>query len=55
MLVVSLVWHALFVVEVIWGLTPLLQDAGYVIWALWHVNCWRSGAPGGHNGAPDNT
>jgi len=34
MLVVSLVWHALFVVEVIWGLTPLLQDAGYVIWAL---------------------
>ena len=30
MLVLSLVWLALFVVEVIWGLTPLLQDAGYV-------------------------
>ncbi len=34
MLVLSLVWLALFIAEVIWGLTPLLQDAGYVIWAL---------------------
>ena len=30
MLVLSLVWLALFVVEVIRGLTPLLEDAGYV-------------------------
>ena len=34
MLVLSLVWLALFVVEIVWGLTPLLEDAGYVIWAL---------------------
>jgi voltage-gated potassium channel len=34
MLVLSFVWLALFVIEMIRGLTPLLEDIGYVIWAL---------------------
>ena len=34
MLVLSFVWLGLFVVEVIWGLSPPLEDAGYAIWAL---------------------
>ncbi|MBN1239627.1 MAG: ion transporter [Gammaproteobacteria bacterium] len=34
MLVLAFVWLALFVVEVIWGLSPLLEILGYVIWAL---------------------
>lgn len=34
MLVLAFVWLALFVVEVIWGLSPLLEAAGYVIWSV---------------------
>ena len=34
MLVLAFLWLALFVVEVIWGLTPLLEIAGTIIWAL---------------------
>jgi voltage-gated potassium channel len=34
MLVLSFVWLALFIVEMIWGLSPLLEDAGYAIWGL---------------------
>ena len=34
MLVLGFVWLALFVVELIWGLTPLLQAIGTVIWII---------------------
>ena len=34
MLVLGFVWLALLVVELIWGLTPLLEVAGTVIWAV---------------------
>jgi voltage-gated potassium channel len=34
MLVLAFIWLALFVVEVVWGLSPLLEAAGYVIWAV---------------------
>jgi len=34
MLVLAFVWLALFVWEMVWGLNPLLEIAGYVIWAL---------------------
>lgn len=37
MVVLAFLWLALFVVEVIWGLTPLLEIAGYVIWVLFIV------------------
>jgi voltage-gated potassium channel len=34
MLILSFVWLALFIVEIIWGLSPLLEVAGYAIWAI---------------------
>lgn len=34
MLVLALVWLGLFVVEIVWGLTPLLRTIGQVIWAI---------------------
>ena len=34
MLVLAFIWLALFVVEVVWGLSPLLQLAGYIIWVI---------------------
>ena len=34
MLVLSFVWLALFVAEILWGLSPLLQYAGYAIWTV---------------------
>ncbi len=34
MLVLAFVWLALFVYELLWGLNPLLEAAGYVIWGL---------------------
>lgn len=37
MLVLAFIWLALFVVEVIWGLNPLLEILGYIIWALFAV------------------
>lgn len=37
MVVLAFLWLALFVVEVLWGLTPLLEIAGYMIWVLFIV------------------
>jgi voltage-gated potassium channel len=37
MLVLAFVWLALFVVETLWGTSPLLTYVGYVIWALFFV------------------
>lgn len=34
MLVLAFVWLALFVAEVLWGLTPFLEAVGTVVWAL---------------------
>jgi len=34
MLVLAFVWLALVIVEFVWGLSPLLEAAGYFIWAL---------------------
>ena len=34
MLILSFVWLALFVAEMIRGLSPLLDDAGYAIWVI---------------------
>lgn len=34
MLVLAFVWLALFVVEMVWGLTRILEVAGYVIWGI---------------------
>ena len=34
MLALAFLWLALFVVELVWGLTPLLEVAGYVIWGI---------------------
>jgi len=34
MLLLSFVWLALFVVELIWGLSPLLDAVGVTIWAI---------------------
>ena len=34
MLVLAFVWLALFIVEIIWGLSPFLEVTGFVIWGL---------------------
>jgi voltage-gated potassium channel len=34
MVVLAFIWLALFIAEVVWGLSPLLEILGYVIWAL---------------------
>lgn len=34
MVLLAFVWLALFVIEVVWGLNPLLETIGYVIWGL---------------------
>lgn len=34
MLVLGFAWLALFVVEIVWGLNPLLETAGAVIWII---------------------
>lgn len=38
MLVLGFVWLALFLVEVIWGLSPLLEVVGWVIWLIFVLN-----------------
>lgn len=38
MLVLGFVWLALFLIEVIWGLSPLLEVVGWVIWSLFVLN-----------------
>lgn len=37
MVVLAFIWLALFVIEVLWGLNPLLETIGYAIWALFGV------------------
>lgn len=32
MVLLAFIWLALFLVEVVWGLTPLLELTGYIIW-----------------------
>ncbi|MBA4143817.1 MAG: ion transporter [Nitrosospira sp.] len=34
MLVLAFIWLALLVIEVVWGLNPLLESIGYIIWAV---------------------
>ncbi|SEO62165.1 ion transporter [Nitrosovibrio sp. Nv6] len=34
MLVLAFIWLALLVVEIVWGLSPLLEAVGYIIWAV---------------------
>lgn len=34
MLVLAFIWLALMVVEMVWGLSPLLESAGYIIWIV---------------------
>lgn len=34
MMVLAFVWLALFIIEVVWGASPLVQAAGNVIWGL---------------------
>ncbi|HEX7027918.1 MAG TPA: potassium channel protein, partial [Gammaproteobacteria bacterium] len=34
MVVLAFVWLALFIVEVVWGVSPVVQAAGNVIWVL---------------------
>ena len=38
MLVLAFIWLGLLVVEVIWGLNPLLEFAGYIIWGIFVLN-----------------
>lgn len=38
MLVLGFVWLVLFVAELIWGVSPLLEVIGWVIWALFVLN-----------------
>ncbi len=38
MLVLGFVWLVLFVVELIWGLSPLLEVIGWVIWLIFILN-----------------
>ncbi|MEG3193377.1 ion transporter [Lysobacter sp. D1-1-M9] len=37
MLVLAFIWLALFVVEMLWGLSPLLEAAGWVIWVVFAI------------------
>ncbi len=38
MLVLGFAWLVLFVIEVIWGLSPLLEVIGWVIWLIFILN-----------------
>jgi voltage-gated potassium channel len=37
MLVLAFAWLVLFVIEMVWGLSPVLETAGYLIWVLFLV------------------
>ncbi len=37
MLVLAFIWLALFIVEVVWGLSPILVITGYLIWGMFLV------------------
>ena len=34
MLVLAFIWLALMVVEIVWGLNPLVESVGYIIWVI---------------------
>lgn len=34
MLVLAFIWLALFIVEIVWGLSPILEITGYLIWGI---------------------
>ncbi|ABB74916.1 ion transporter [Nitrosospira multiformis] len=34
MLVLAFIWLALIVVEIVWGLNPLVESVGYIIWVI---------------------
>ena len=38
MLVLSIIWLALFISEMIWGLSPFLETAGNVIWVIFGID-----------------
>ena len=38
MLVLSLLWLVLFLIELIWGLSPLLEAIGWAIWVIFILN-----------------
>ncbi|MBW4640003.1 MAG: ion transporter [Gloeocapsa sp. UFS-A4-WI-NPMV-4B04] len=38
MLVLGLTWLVLFLIELIWGLSPLLEAIGWVIWVIFILN-----------------
>jgi voltage-gated potassium channel len=38
MLVLAFIWLALMVVEMVWGLNPLLEAVGYIIWAVFALD-----------------
>ena len=38
MLVLGFAWLVLFLIEVIWGLSPLLEVVGWVIWSIFVLN-----------------
>ncbi len=38
MLVLGLAWLVLFLIELIWGLSPLLEAIGWVIWVIFILN-----------------
>ena len=38
MLILSVIWLGLFVIEMIWGITPFLDAASNVIWAIFWVD-----------------
>src|SRR5581483_6698005 len=38
MIVLAFVWLALFIVEVLWGLDPVLEDLGTAIWIIFAID-----------------
>ena len=38
MLILSIIWLALFISEMIWGLSPFLETAGNVIWVIFGID-----------------
>ena len=38
MLILGLLWLVLFLIELIWGLSPLLEAIGWVIWVIFILN-----------------
>lgn len=38
MLVLAFIWLALMVVEIVWGISPVVESAGYIIWVIFILN-----------------